>query len=283
MEQETRAGRFVDFLERQSALLIVGTIVVTVLLVAPMLLMSPTEQASADPAGEVFDLLDDINERFAAPVHGALYIVEARDGDVLTQPVLLELYNNSIALLEADRNGELAPGDLPAGEYLYRLYDSDTNRETVGITGSIALAVQEALTADPRLNVSLETATTDMVKIALHHLLANPNAEELVEVLGNGRRSERRTVLGQEIDYWTAPALRFSVLADNEKLGGGTLRVGVGGSDEVLDKEQFNRNAQETLRGDEGTYRLWGIAIDVNLESADAAAFSATAATLSAS
>lgn len=269
MERKKRATRFVSGIEERSGLLIVGTVVITALLIVPMLLLAPTEQASADPSGEVFDLLDDINERFAAPVHGAFYLAEARDSDVLTQPVLSELYHNSTALLESDRNGELAPYDLPAQEYLYRLYDTDTNRETVGIVSSLALAVQDALTADPRLDLSIETATTEMVKITLHHLFSNPETEDLFEVLGNGRRSERRTVLGQKIDYWTAPALEFSVLADNQKLGGGTLQVGVGGSDEVLDKERFNRNVQEILRGDEETYRLWGVAIDVNLESDD--------------
>jgi len=269
MKHETRAARFVDFLERRSALLIAGTIVLTLLLILPMLTMAPTEQASSDPAGEVFDLLGEINERFAAPVHPAVYLIEGRDDDVLTQPVLFELYRNSTALLEADRNGELGPHGPSTEQYLYRLYDIDTNRETVGIVSSVALAVQEALTADPRLNVSLETATTDMVKIALHHIFANPDTEELFESLGNGRASEKRTVLGQEIDYWTAPALIFSVVADNEKLGGGTFTLGVGGGDTVIDKERFNRNVQGLLRGDEETYRLWGLAIDLNLESSD--------------
>lgn len=269
MKHETRAARFVDFLERRSTLLIAGTIALTVLLVAPMLLIAPTEQASADPAGDVFDLLDDIDERFSTPVHPAFFIVEARDGDVLTQPVLLELYRNSIALLAADENGELAPGDLSADQYLYHLYDADTSRETVGIVSSVALAVQEALTTNPELNISLETASTDMVKIALHYLFSNPDTGELAEALGNGRRSEKRTVLGQEIDYWTAPALGFTVLADNEKLGGGAFSLGVGGDDVVVDKERFSRNVQEILRGDQETYQLWGVAIDVNLESAD--------------
>ena len=35
------------------------------------------------------------------------------------------------------------------------------------------------------------------------------------------------------------------------------------------DKEQFSRNVQQFLRGDEQTYRMWGIAIDANLEADD--------------
>ena len=73
------------------------------------------------------------------------------------------------------------------------------------------------------------------------------------------------------IDYWTSPALVFRVLADNEKLGG-VSSPGAGGinADESdLDKEEFNRNVQRVLRGDENTYRLWGIAIDQHLEGED--------------
>ena len=234
-----------------------------------MLLMAPTEQASTEPAGETFDLMDDVNRRFAAPVHSAFYLVEARAGDVLTQPVLWELYQNSTALLDADERGGLTPPGLPADRYLYTLYDSGTGRETVGILGNVAFAVQQALTRDPRPDISLETATTDMVKVALHHLFADASTERLVERLGNGHRTEKRTVLGQEIDYWTAPALAITVLSDNDKLGGGTYTIRVGGGGAVIDKERFNRKVQAVLRGEEESYLLWGVATDVNLEAED--------------
>ena len=60
-------------------------------------------------------------------------------------------------------------------------------------------------------------------------------------------------------------------MADNEKLGGGSLRIGTGGDDVTKQKEQFNRKVQGILRGDEESYRLWGIAIDVGLEVEDEA------------
>jgi predicted RND superfamily exporter protein len=63
--------------------------------------------------------------------------------------------------------------------------------------------------------------------------------------------------------------LVLNVLADNEKLGGGTLEIGVGGGETVLNKEEFNRNVQEVLRGEQQDLMLWGIAIDANLEGAD--------------
>ena len=46
--------------------------------------MGPEETASQDPRGEVFDLRELIGDRFASSVFGAPYIVEAREGNVLT-------------------------------------------------------------------------------------------------------------------------------------------------------------------------------------------------------
>ena len=83
--------------------------------------------------------------------------------------------------------------------------------------------------------------------MALHHLFADASTERLVERLGNGHRTEKRTVLGQEIDYWTAPALAITVLSDNDKLGGGTYTIRVGGDGAVIDKERFNRKVQAVL------------------------------------
>ena len=75
-----------SFLERYSGRVILAAVALTVLLVVPLLTMGTDEQASSDPAGEVFDLRDDINDRFAPRVHGASYTVESRTGDILTWP-----------------------------------------------------------------------------------------------------------------------------------------------------------------------------------------------------
>jgi len=269
MRDTSWSGRIVSTLENRSGLVIALGLVVTLLLVAPMVLMAPDEEASSDPAGEVFDLQDEVNERFQSPYHAASFIVEARDGDILTQAPLWDLYQNSQRLLVADASGELTPEDLPQQPYLYTLFDPDTNRKVVGIVSSIADAVQRTMEDDPGLNTSLENATEDQVKIAVYRVLSNPETEGLTDALSVAAVSEKRMVAGQEIDYWTAPAALFTVLADNERLGGGTHTIGLAGDDTVVNKEEFNRNVQKVLRGDENSYRLWGIAIDVNLESAD--------------
>ena len=76
-------------------------------------------------------------------------------------------------------------------------------------------------------------------------------------------------MLGREIDYWTVPALSFAVLADNDALGGGGFTRAFGGDEATLDKEEYSRDVQEVLRGAGEAYQLWGVAIDVNLTSAE--------------
>ena len=104
-------------LERRSGAVIIAVLMVTALLAIPMIFMEAEEQASQDPKGEVFDLQEDINDRFEAPFHTARFIVEARGGDILSQAPLWELYQNSQRLLEADAQGELAPDGLPSHDF----------------------------------------------------------------------------------------------------------------------------------------------------------------------
>ena len=105
--------------------------------------------------------------------------------------------------------------------------------------------------------------------MAVSHILSSPEQQGQKGALFIDARSEPRAVAGTQIDYWTASGLAVNVLADNAKLGGGGFSVTVGGNEVMLDKERFNRNVQEILRGDQRTFRVWGIAIDINLESED--------------
>ena len=50
---------------------------------------------------------------------------------------------------------------------------------------------------------------------------------------------------------------------------GGAQTINVGGDETVVQKEHFGRNVQRILRGEERNYRLWGVAVDPNLESQD--------------
>jgi hypothetical protein len=115
----------------------------------------------------------------------------------------------------------------------------------------------------------LEHANDDQGKIALHHVLSDPRTQNLETFLSQKKRVEPRTILGQEIDYWTSPAIIAFFTADNERLGGGSSRIGATTDPVTERKEQLNRTVQATLRGQQETYQLWGIAIDAGLEIAD--------------
>ena len=239
----------------------------TLLLLIPLLAMDTDDVASSDPSSNVFDLQDDIDRRFPPVIHANSFIVESRGDDILTQDALWELYQNSQTLVSADQRGELSPEGLPSQPYLYEVFDSNTNRSIVGVA-SLADEVQRVLT-DARVGSSLESATDQEVKLAVYFLFSNPATSELRDFLSIQATHEKGEFEGIEVDYWSSPGLLVSVLADNEKLGGGISRAGLRVDDTVLDKEEFNRSVQRILRGEERNYRLWGIAIDQNLEAED--------------
>jgi len=263
------SAKVADFIERRSGKIIIATVVITLLLIIPLLLMGDTGEASQDPKGEAFTLRDQINDRFDPQIHYSGYIVESKDGetgDVLTQASLWELYENQQLLIDKDVEGGLAPDGLEAQQYLYRAYDLDSELSYIG-TYSLANAVQDMLVAHPLLDTTLEHATDDQVKTALHFILADDaDTSGFTQVLSVKKATEQKTINGLQIDYWTSPALWLQVMADNEKLGGGSADITLGGDDTLRDKERFNRNIQTVLRGEQQTYNLWGIAIDVTLE-----------------
>ena len=130
---ETLSYKIAGFMERRSGSLILSMIVITALLIIPVLTMAPDENASENPGGEVFDLQDDIEERFPPAVHSAGIIVEARGEDVLTQKALLELYQNTERLRQADQAAELAPPGLEAQSFLFSFYFAEIERLVKGI------------------------------------------------------------------------------------------------------------------------------------------------------
>ena len=244
-----------DFLTQRSGWTIAVILALTVVLLIPTFLMRPTEQASQDPGGPVFDLQELVNERFTTRVHIVSFIAEDRQGDILRQAPLWELYQNERALRESNLKG-----------YLFSGYDVDSGRRLQGIF-SIADAVQTLLSLDPRTNITLETATDAQVKEAVARILASPAGEFLRASLSKDATS--RTILadGREVVEWRAKALSVFLASDNEKLGGGPLNIGLTNDAAALEKERFGRRAQEILRGQQDSYRMWGLAIDVNLTS----------------
>ena len=266
----TAWAKFSAFLEKRSGWIVSGVGIATLLLIFPLIALASDEQASTEPGGPIFDLRDLVDERFPPAFYVPTYIVESKNGpqgDVLTQAALWELYQNEEALRSADERGELRPPKLEAQPYLYKGNNPNTQIPIHGMY-TVADAVQAVLAG---MGTDLERASDEEVKIALHFVLLEGSPTfNLMESV-----SERATFTLEESDRigqyrrWRSPAIINFVIAENDRLGGGPRTITVGGDETAVQKEYFGRNVQTILRGEERNYRLWGVAMDPNLESQD--------------
>ena len=248
-------GWLAGFIERRSLWLILGTIFITVLLVYPMLFMQPTEMASDNPTvSDVVKWSEEIKDTFPSEVYVMAFVIEARDGDMLTQANLYELFRNEEKL----RSGDLAP-------FLHNRYSEVANINIEGVY-SLADTVNTTLMIGSQGFVNLASATDSQVKQALDYVLDNP--------LTGGMEIELSINAGYEEGaggdkLWKSPALLFIVLTDREKVQE-DYPASVGEEyTEVLALEHYGREVQRVLRGEQEGYQLWGVFIDMNLEIAD--------------
>ena len=224
-------------------------------MILPIFFMAPSEPASQDPGGPVYDLQDLVNQRFPQRLHITSLIVEDREGDVLRQSPLWELYQNEARLRASDLS-----------ELLFHGYDVDNQRRIAGVY-TIADAVHNLFLLDSSQGVTLETANDSQVKVAVARILDSPNAGPLRASLSKDA-SSLSLGLGQgPAASWRSEALSVFVVSDNTRLGGGQLAISLAADEATLGKERFNRRVQAILRGEETNYRLWGVAIDLNLVS----------------
>ena len=262
----TVTNHIASLLDQRSNLVILTVVLCTGLFALPILTTESIEQASPEPSGTVFDQLADLNERFPPVIHAPAYIIESHGDDLLTAAALLELLQNSDNLQRTDSKGQLAPDGLPKQSYLYQYYNQSSGQKETGIV-TIANLVDRMLRANSQEQTNLGNASNDQVKMVLHQLFSDSSNNPILETLSSNASSERKVIGGQEIDYWTTTALVFTVLTDNNKLGGGPLMVNIGGGERAINKEHLNRTIGDIIAGDETHYSLWGIAIDPNLES----------------
>lgn len=231
------------WMTRHPLAVIGAALVVTGILAVPFLTMAPTTSASQEPGGAVFKARDAVEERFVSAVFTIPIIIESRDGDILTRESLIELRDNA-AMLRSDAT---------IGPTLLAYYDANTETDVVGVR-TIADLVQS------RLPEGLDTATNDEVDDAVAGVIKEYGPES--EQLG----LSVRTRFDDGAQRWASPALVTFVLADNEVLGfvisGVTL-----GTDTA--PEEYSRATVDILRGEERTFQVWGVAIDVNLTSQD--------------
>ena len=248
-------GWLANSIERFSPWLIVGTIVTTLLLLLPLFLMKPTEMASDNPlTSQVVQLSDEIQDRFPSEVYTMFYIVEARDGDMLTRDNLYELYQNEQAL----RTSSLS-------RFLNKRH-SEVSGVTLNGVYTLADAVNTTLMLGSQGTVDLSSATDLQVKQAIAYVLDNPLTRGM-EIELSVKASYEEGPGGSKL--WESPALMFIVESNNQQVKD-AYPASVGQDYPAhLAPEYFGREVQEILRGEQQGYRLWGIFIDLNLEAAD--------------
>lgn len=263
MDRSVAANKIVGFLVNKSNLVIVLTVLLSCILTYPFINMSPTQQASPDPPGEVYDMQVDIDNKFPTPLHFATYVVESKKGDVLTAEVLRELAKNERRVIQSDLSGNLASGTLEKQQYLFSYFDPDYGFQVTGIR-SIIGPIEYALFSE---GISLAVATDEDIKMAVARIMGNPSTRGFVDMLSIQATFELKDVGGQQFEWWSSPATLLNLMADNEKLGGAGLEIGLGGGPDVVNKERLNRKVAQIMKGESLTYDLWGVAMDANLES----------------
>jgi len=245
------AGRFV---QARAGAIVIATVIATMLLMVPMIAMAPERQANDTPGGEVFDLSARIQEEMPSANLYTGFIVEAKDGDILTKEELLELYENERALRESSLGRE----------YLVSRYDVDTGRWNEGVH-----TIADVLDLMLAPHGGLEGADDDAVKVAVHDLLSSPEGRSFRDSFSIKAWNETATIGGRTIVVWHSPAIVINTYSDNAKVERQYAATLKGVSQDSVVKEHYNREVQDLLRGDQRSYRLWGIAIDVNLEAQD--------------
>jgi predicted RND superfamily exporter protein len=264
-ERVTIVGRVLQAMVGSPGKMIGGLAVMTAVLVVAGIISAPDKDASFDPSGEEFDTGDLVDRTFQPSTTELLFIVEDEGADALDQASLREWHRNSEELR--------APDEL--SDELSTYFDDDLGI-TVSGTYSIADAVDDQLRADG-VPDGLEAASEDQVKQALSSLLAEDQPTALFrDQLSVHGGSTKSSVGGSEIDLWTAPAFVAPVRVDHaafplelEDKSDPATRTDAQQSDideeRALEIEEWARDAQEVLRGDEQFYQAWGVAIDESL------------------
>jgi len=253
-------------------MILIVTLFLTLLLISPLFFLAPKEQASPNPPDEVYELQEEIDDKFPTPFHFASFVLQAKKGDVISREVLSELKLNRDRLVALDVDGDLSVteegkprGTLEKQSYLASYYDFELATQINGIIS--VLETIEITLANQGLY--LESASEEQIKIAFHHIMSDSRLASVKDLISTQASSTKKIVLGQEIDYWVSPAMVFHVIADNSKLGGAGLEIGMGGGPDVINKEHLNRSVGSVMSGSSQNYEVWGIAIDANLESLD--------------
>ena len=217
--EERMAQNLFTSLQRHTGRLILGVLAVTALLVVPFLAMAPTESASTEPGGPVFDARDRIDERFVGSVFFTGLIAEADGGDLL----LAEPLRGLLAAEDALR------ADPDLGPALFSYYDVDAGVDVNGV-----LTIADLIDAELASSGGLANATDAQVKEVGGALIDELGADS--DVLGLSQLTAQN-----EAGEWVVPAAFVAVLSDDTQLGFGNVSVNLGGD---TASEEYSREIQ---------------------------------------
>ena len=269
--EDPHGNRIFEFIGRNIRWIVLVALVLTI----PITVLAgngETEEPDFAPSGEIYDTLDlvaDDRLQPTEPVAQALFIVEAPDGgDVLTRDALLEWKTNADAL-----RADPPPLDDDDEPHLATQFDFDLGVEIDGVY-SVADAVDEQLRADGLSDGLADPETTDAdVKLALATLFAeDAPTTQLRFTLSQLVTSRSGSAGGEQLVIWEAPAFTSTVVYDVESFDPDDS---LEDSEHGIEIEEWLREVQTTLRGDQVSMKAIGVVIDPDLVAEESLAASA--------
>lgn len=235
-----------DVLADRTRVVLMGVLAITAVLVVPFLAMAPTTSASTEPSGPIFDARDKVDSQFVSSVFDTPFVAEAEGGDVLRAVPLANL-------LAAQDELRADPAIAPT---LVTWYIPEVGVDAVGTFG-LADLVDRELRSQSDVD-GLGEATDEQVKRAGGAVIDRLGVDSPLLSLS------QHTRLGDD-GTWIVPGVSFRVRSDDTVLGFGNRSINLGGS---TAPEEYSRQLQTTLRSAEG-WKIYGVAVDVNLTSAE--------------
>lgn len=245
-EGRARTAPLFEWIGSHLRLVLIVMAVVTVVAVPFAAQRQDAEEPNFDPSGEMYeirDLSDDIfvssSETIAVP-----FVVAAEDA--LSREVLLAFKRSSDELRS----------DPEARSHMDQQFAFDLEVDIDGVW-SIADSVDAALPG------GLDGATDAEVRRAVAEVLGEGTiGSPIRSTLSQDARPSEAAIGGETVTVWSASAFMARLLVDN---GSFPEQEEIEFATMGLDAQEWTRDAQTVLKGDESTYEAWGVGFDADL------------------
>ncbi len=237
-EEAPRLTRVFSWINTHLKFVVIAVLVVTLPAVA-LAANRSTDEPQFNATGGIFDIQEDMDERFesSSSIQATLFVVEAGDGNVLSQESLL-------AILEAN---EAVRSNADLNENLLTTRDRE-----MGVTAAGLWSLAEAV--DAELDGDLAAASESEVQAVLRQLL---DPEAGTSVYQN--RLSGDAALGA--NGWEAKSLLNLLIFDDARFTSNELNA----TDQLKEQEAWLRDVQTELRGEDSSNEVVGVALDENL------------------